>query len=453
MKLKTKIHLSSTLLMLVILILANTGIYFLFGKMSNTTEYKQLLSRSKELTAALSKIDQEEEVKIVLQAYIPANGAIRILDESGKPTITTESVESLAKSSSSPQPDEKYAIGEYDGVEALTIAVPIIWPSGEVVTLEMTQLLTDVAANLKLLGYVLVGVTIFAMIPIILSSMTLGRLLTQPIEKLLAAMSESRREGTYEKINTFAKGKDELAEMERSYNEMMERLEENYLHQEQFVSDASHELKTPLTVIESYARLLKRQGHDNRAVAEEATDAILAESVRMKEMIAQMLELAKSHQERTYDPMPLHLPNVLHAVVQPLRQTFRRDIQVDADGDVVVETDEKHLRQLLFILLDNARKYSEREIKTGVRKGADGAELYVTDYGRGIPKEHLPNLFNRFYRVETDRNRKTGGTGLGLAIAKEIADALGVQLQVESIEGLGTTFRIVFPNRKGEDQL
>ncbi|MBB4822905.1 signal transduction histidine kinase [Sporosarcina luteola] len=452
MKLKTKIHLSSTLLMLVILILANTGIYFLFGKMSNTTEYKQLLSRSKELMAALSEIDQEEEVRIVLRAYVPANGAIRIIDASGESTVTTESVESLAKFHPSPKPDEKYAIGEYEGVEALTIAVPIIWPSGEVVTLEMTQLLTDVAANLKLLRYVLVGVTILAMIPIILSSMTLGRLLTQPIEKLLAAMSESRREGTYEKINTFAKGKDELAEMERSYNDMMERLEENYMHQEQFVSDASHELKTPLTVIESYARLLKRQGYDNRAVAEEATNAILTESVRMKDMIAQMLELAKSHQERTYEIMPLHLPNVLHAVVPPLRQTFRRDIQIETYEDIIVETDEKHLRQLLFILLDNARKYSDREIKSGVRNGAEGAEIYVTDYGRGIPKEHLPNLFNRFYRVETDRNRKTGGTGLGLAIAKEIADSLGVHLQVESIEGLGTTFRIVFPTRKEEDE-
>ena len=111
----------------------------------------------------------------------------------------------------------------------------------------------------------------------------------------------------------------------------------------------------------------------------------------------------------------------------------------------MVVTDGEKFRQLLFILLDNARKYSDDLIKTTLEESGDGFSISIIDYGNGIPKDALPHLFNRFYRVEEDRSRKTGGTGLGLAIAKELADGLGATLKVESIYGMGTTVRIFIP--------
>ena len=447
MKLKNKIHLYSSILMLVILVLTNIGIYFLFEGISHTTEHNQLLGRAKELTVALSNAQTESDAELILRANVPANGAIRVVDEKGRFVRSVQSMEGGDRVEVTPRKDEPYTIEVHDGLEALSLAVPAIWPTGDVVSLEVTQWLTDVKANLNLLQLLMLCMTLVAAILIILSSVTLGRIVTQPIEKLTAAMSASRKSGTYEKIMVSGEGKDELAQMEQTFNDMMQQLEQNYRKQEKFVSNASHELKTPLTVIESYSRLLSRQGMTNVAVAEEALAAIQSETKRMKEMIEQMLELAKSNEPLSFHFAEVDVFSLLEETVQPLRQAYRREILQLGRGPVPLVTDESRLKQLLFILLDNARKYSEQEIETSIWENDGKVEITVRDYGKGIPKEHLPYVFDRFYRVDEDRNRKTGGTGLGLSIAKEIADGLGAKLKVDSILGKGTTIRVLLPTK------
>ncbi|WP_339252275.1 HAMP domain-containing sensor histidine kinase [Sporosarcina sp. FSL W8-0480] len=452
MKLKQKIHVFSTLLMFIILVLANLVIYFLFERMSHNTEYQQLVGHSKELTAALSDLETEKDAGILLRAFVPPNGAISIVDSENKSLINVQSVEGLGKINEQVKPEQSYLIGAFNGTESISIATPIIWPTGEVVTLQMTQLLTDVEANMRVLKYVLTGVTIFAMLPIILSSMTLGKIVTQPIEKLITAMNLNRQSGTYEKMTGNENGKDELAQMERMFNEMMEQLEQNFRKQEQFVSNASHELKTPLTVIESYTRLLMRRGFDNREVVDEALNAVISETKRMKDMIAQMLDLAKSSEAQTFEFTDVNLNRLLEGVVKPLRQAYGREIIIEAEGESIVETDGKFVKQLLFILLDNARKYSEREIVATITERENDVEVSVKDYGKGIPQKDLPHIFDRFYRVDSDRSRKTGGTGLGLSIAKEIAEGLGATMTIESVVDMGSVIRVFIPKKREGSQ-
>ncbi|MBO1914095.1 sensor histidine kinase, partial [Microvirga sp. 3-52] len=107
----------------------------------------------------------------------------------------------------------------------------------------------------------------------------------------------------------------------------------------------------------------------------------------------------------------------IEKTLQPMRQAYSRDFLLEGVRPAIANTDGKKLRQLLFILLDNARKYSDDLIKTTIEESVEGFIISVIDYGNGIPEDALPNIFNRFYRVEEDRSRKTGGTGLGLAIA------------------------------------
>ncbi len=110
-----------------------------------------------------------------------------------------------------------------------------------------------------------------------------------------------------------------------------------------------------------------------------------------------------------------------------------------------VNTDEQRIKQLLYILLDNARKYSDDKIIIKASGENEYVSVDIQDFGVGIPKDQLPHLFDRFYRVKQDRNRKTGGTGLGLAIAKELADLLQIEMIVDSEVGVGTTFTLIIP--------
>ena len=266
MKLKTKIHLFSTLLMLIILTLTNIGVYFLFEKMAYDTEYNLLHLQADELTSSLSQMTEQNDPAMVLRAYIPPNGAIRIIRATGEVKPVVQNVTGIENFKPELQEDRLYSIGKYEGTPVLSISTPVIWTNGEVVELQMIQLLNDVKQNLATLILILAGVTLIAMIPITISSIALGRIVTQPIEKLINTMSQSRKSGTYEQISVPTDGKDEMAQMGRTFNDMMGQLEQNFNQQEQFVSNASHELKTPLTVIESYARLLTRRGFDDRSM-------------------------------------------------------------------------------------------------------------------------------------------------------------------------------------------
>ena len=147
--------------------------------------------------------------------------------------------------------------------------------------------------------------------------------------------------------------------------------------------------------------------------------------------------------ELTFEFAETEIHSLVEKAIQPMRQAYSRNFSLEGNAPVMARTDENRLKQLLFILLDNARKYSDGEVKTIINENEERVEISVMDYGNGIPEQHLPHIFDRFYRIDEDRSRKTGGTGLGLAIAKEIAEGLGAELKIESITGMGTTIRII----------
>ncbi|MBK3495519.1 HAMP domain-containing histidine kinase [Viridibacillus sp. YIM B01967] len=452
MKLKTKIHIFSSLLMLIILVLTMIGIYFLYEKMAYDTEYNQLLSESGELVTSISQTSKINDPATILRAYIPPKGAIRAIDTNGKSLVAVQSTEGIEEIRPAIEEGKRYSVEEYEGIPVLSMSLPAIWVDGSVVHIQMLQSMKGVARNLELLKLVLLGVTIIATIPIVLSSMALGRLVTQPIYRLIATMQESSKSGTFEKIAVQKNGRDEMAEMGHTFNDMMSQLEQNYRKQEHFVSNASHELKTPLTVVESYARLLKRHGFENKEVANEAVQAILSESIRMNAMIQQMLELAKNKERSPLTITSVDAYKVLEDTLHQMHQAYGRKFNLVGKGPAITKTDEQKLKQLFFIFLENARHYSAREINVGVAR--EGAEIVVRiqDFGQGIAEDKIPYLFDRFYRVSEDRNRKSGGTGLGLAIAREISERLAIDITVLSTLGEGTTIILKFVNYDEEEQ-
>ena len=328
----------------------------------------------------------------------------------------------------------------------------IIWTDGQVAEVTVAQSLRETTNNLNTLRLVLIVGTLLAMIPVVISSVVLGKIVTQPITNLTNTMTRIQRNGQFERLPVEGKSQDELAQMGNTFNEMMNLLEENYSKQEEFVSNASHELKTPLTVIGSYAKLLQRQGMQDEKIAEESVAAIRAETDRMKALIEQLLHIAR-RSESQVEWTQVDALDLLEQTVTAMNTSYDREFKlITTEQSLPVITDIAKFKQLLYILLDNARKYSSDKVEVVAQKNGDTI-IQVRDTGIGIPKESVPYVFERFYRVDKARNRETGGFGLGLSLAKQLADSLKVRIELESIEQLGTTVSIIFSENFNVDEV
>ena len=241
----------------------------------------------------------------------------------------------------------------------------------------------------------------------------------------------------------------ELRTLAQAINSMLDRINAAYRSQMRFVSDASHELRTPIAVIQGYANLLDRWGKDDPATRQEAIDAIRQEADSMKELVEQLLFLARGDNDSmkvSFEPFDL-----TEVAGEVLRETQMIDqshvFSAQWALPVPVWADLGLIKQALRVLVDNAIKYTPQGGHITIRaEGADGlARLSVEDEGQGIDGDSLPHIFDRFYRTDESRARQTGGTGLGLSIAKWIADRHGGWFEVTSWPEVGTRITLVLP--------
>lgn len=258
---------------------------------------------------------------------------------------------------------------------------------------------------------------------------------------LIHAMKENMERGKWKKIDELNRSKDEIQIMQRTFNEMIDHLKIGYEKQEMFVSDASHELKTPIQIIKSNAQFLKRRLNVDSEVFMESLDVIDSETERMKSLVDQMLTLAKNQETKLNERV--NLTEVVESSVAAFCSTNERNITLQIDYEtMIVSGNRKQLEQVIYILIDNALKYSNDEIDVHVSREQNDGVVKITDYGQGISDKDQMRIFDRFYRVDKARSRNTGGTGLGLAIAKAITDLHGGELTVESKINVGTTFTL-----------
>ena len=225
--------------------------------------------------------------------------------------------------------------------------------------------------------------------------------------------------------------------------------------QRTFIADASHELRTPVAVVRTNAELLKRHlgpdtGH-TAASDQVALDDILSESDRLGRMVDQMLTLAEADAgQRTVLISEVSLNELIVEVARSMRsiaETRQMLLETRLIDDVSVNGDPGRLRELVSVLLDNAVKYADAggRVEVALRREHRKAIIEVSDNGPGIPRDALPHVFDRFYRVDEARSRESGGTGLGLAIARHIVDAHGGRCELYSEPGRGATFRLILP--------
>jgi heavy metal sensor kinase len=242
---------------------------------------------------------------------------------------------------------------------------------------------------------------------------------------------------------------DELTRLARTLNGMLERIERGVVEQRRFVADASHELRTPLAVMRAELEVaLRTHGpDDDREVLASAAEEV----ARMSKIVDDLLTLAHRDENRLellLEPVDLgEIAGGVAAQLRPLADEAKVRLTVEAAPGAVVLADRTRLTQVVSNLVDNAVKYTGAggTVQVEVWAEPDGAGLAVGDTGAGIAPEHLPKVFDRFYRLDAARTRAQGGSGLGLAICRELVEAHGGRLWAESSLGVGSTFSLALP--------
>lgn len=246
----------------------------------------------------------------------------------------------------------------------------------------------------------------------------------------------------------------ELGGLEAAVNNMLKRLEESKRRQIRFVDDASHELRTPIAVIQGYVNMLDRWGKDDPKVMEESITAIKHESEHMKTLIDQLLFLARGDMERhVIHKMPLDTNELIEEVAEESRMIdHRHEYNFETDGQPhTINADPAMIKQALRILTDNAAKYTPEggSVKFRTFESGNRVCMEVSDTGIGIPNEELPRIFDRFYRGQRLRGDSNGGSGLGLSIAKWIVEEHSGTITAMSSEGIGTRMTVSMERYEG----
>ena len=280
----------------------------------------------------------------------------------------------------------------------------------------------------------------------------LARRALAPIDHLASDARRITAERLHERL-TVANEHDEIGRLAAVINDTFGRLESSFDQLRRFTADASHELRTPLAVIRGIGELGLRETH-TPAEYKDAIGSMLEEVDRLTRLVDTLLRLSRgdagtvrlSSESIDLADLAREVTASLTILAEERRQRFR----IAAPSAAVVRADRLVLRDAVTNLVDNAIKYGPAGavIDIGIETGPRSAILTVTDEGPGIPAEHRPRIFDRFYRVDEGRSRGMGGAGLGLAIAKWAVEANGGEIAYES-NGTGSTFRISLPRDSG----
>lgn len=278
----------------------------------------------------------------------------------------------------------------------------------------------------------------------------LGKIMSKKMFKPVEEVIQTARRISIEDLNerlSVAGPDDEIRELAETFNDMLDRLTGYIENQKRFVSDASHELRTPISVIQGYIDLLDLYGNSDSELLEESVESIRQETQNMTFLIEQLLYLARRDSKiEHFDMEEFNLSDLVEGVVQ--ETTMIDDVHslvYHLEPDVAIYGSKQGIKQMMRIFIDNSRKFTPEggQIKVKLSRQGGRALLSISDTGIGISEEDLPHIFERFYCADKSRNKAKAGSGLGLAIAKSIVDEHKGRIIVNSIVDKGTEFKVL----------
>ena len=463
--LQVKFSLSYILIMAAVLVLLNTYPILVSEDLVFRAKETSLQNSVSVMVYSLSGLDRLNEENVAqAMAVVEETGLSRILvtDSAGKVLYDTrETNDALGEYSFYTEivqallGNDMFSSSYQSGAFRSRAASPVLYQNQIIGAVYAYEYDTEQAALLEGLQSNLLRLSAGIAVVMLGLSGLLSRAMTRKIGRLLTAIRQVR-EGAYSH-RAEVRGHDEIAQLAQEFNSLTDRLQTTENARRRFVSDASHELKTPLAAIRLLTdSILQTDNIDPETTREFVTD-IGQEAERLSRITEDLLRLTRLDSGVAETPERVEISPVLERVVKMLRPVAdEKDVSIVtacSDGAAAAATPGE-IHQILYNLMENAVKYNRRGgfVRVSVDMGEETSTITVEDNGIGIPAEDLPRVFERFYRVDKARSRAAGGTGLGLSIVRDTVSRRGGVVRAEGAPGGGTRFIVTLPCRLGEEE-
>ena len=458
--LQLKFSLSYILVIAAVLILLNSYPLLVSQNMMVASNQNNLKSTAKVIESAMMGLEKltVENVQAALEG-LDESGAARIMvtnsaglvlydTRQGSNAVGEYALYSVVAVALRGQ-DASYC--SYDGTAFLSrVATPVVYHNQIVGAVYAYDYDTEQSELLEAFRHNLLIISLLIALLVAGLSIVLSQMLTRQISGLLQAIRKVR-EGAYSH-RADASGTDEIAQIAAEFNSLTDRLQTTENARRRFVSDASHELKTPLAGIRLLTDSILQTDHMDEETTKEFVTDIGREAERLSRITENLLRLTRLDSGVVQQPYPVAVRPVLERVERMLTMVAQEKgvtVSGAADEDAVALATDDDVHQILYNLMENAIKYSAAEggfVRAEAHVDGDKVVLTVSDNGIGIPNEDLPHIFDRFYRVDKMRSREVGGTGLGLSIVKDTIENRGGTISAgHGANGEGTVFTVYLP--------
>ncbi|AST07052.1 two-component sensor histidine kinase [Anoxybacillus flavithermus] len=447
---KWKLTIWSSILLSVLFISYNLLQYLVIEKWSVSYEQQNMQHQLTEMEAFLNEksIQSPSELR-KYQSYFSTinekNQLFRVLDKKGEPILTVSHAVPSEWVKPKKTTSTQYEIVHHGEDRLLILRSPLTIFSG---TIEIVRNMEAFDRFRDTIFLVMIATGAGAIVLSFLGGTIIAKQLLVNVQAMTNTVQKIKTNGLNERV-PINDTNDELAQLGKLFNDLMDDLEQAFLQQKQFVEDASHELRTPLTIIKGHLTMLNRWGKHDPDVLNKSLQSSLKEVERLNHLVNELLQLSRAEIETIEATETVDICSVLDSVVRNFSGVYEDYTFAQIRREhVYIPIAVRHLEQIFIILLDNAVKYSResrKEIHLFVYEENGKANIVIQDFGIGIPQEDIPYVFRRFYRVDKARSRKQGGNGLGLSIAKRLIEKYDGTISIESKEGEGTKVIVTFP--------
>ena len=449
-KLSTQISFTYAAILFSTMILTNVGItagvYYLFHHQA-----ERALNISIEKTIEQAKKSNSIDENFLSFGTVMPSVVLRVVDSDGKIIVNTSprlpETEKILQFIRTDPPF--WASKNYQMIETAhsllyykNLPLEI---GGKIYQFQFIKTITFEKEYIIYLLWILFFIGCFGIFISITSGYFLSRKVLSPLMRV-TRIAQNISVGNFNRRINFDRTGDEVSELSSSFNKMLDRLQSGFTQQQKFISDASHELRTPITIISGYADVLERYGADDPEIFSEAVVSIKNSARSMQDMVENLLFLARADQGiQVLQKSPCELEEILKSAVESFdnpRIEFKNFSACEFVGDA------EYLKKMFKIFIDNSLKYSEENIQVELTTSENEAEIKFIDEGIGINAEDVGKIFDRFFRADKSRTRtdeEKNSAGLSLSIAKWIADRHDIKIEVESELGKGSTFKLKIP--------